>query len=470
MKAEVKVPEVGESITEGIIVEWHKKDGEYVRADEPLFELETDKITMTVTAEAAGRLSIQVPVETTVEIGQVVATIDTGAQPPAEAAVVEAPAAAETAPSPAVEGAAIAPVAAAPAAPAAQPPPPTPEAPPITPRAGADQLAEKLAGEPDLEALAPAVRRLVVEHGVDPRLIPGTGKGGRITKEDVLAFLAAPPPGAPKGAEPAPESAPAQVVPAATGVMAPAAGAVAPGQAAPGVQPRQVRRKMSSLRQRVAERLVAAQQTAAILTTFNECDMTDLLAMRARYKESFEKRHGIRLGIMSFFVKAAVDALKTVPAVNNQIDGDEIVENHYYDIGVAVSTERGLVVPVIREADRKSFAEIELAIADAAARAREGKLTLDELMGGTFTISNGGVFGSMLSTPILNPPQSGILGMHAIKKRPVAVGEDGRIEVRPMMYLALSYDHRLVDGRESVTFLKRLVEVIENPERLLLQI
>ncbi|MBN2490331.1 MAG: 2-oxoglutarate dehydrogenase complex dihydrolipoyllysine-residue succinyltransferase [Planctomycetes bacterium] len=302
-----------------------------------------------------------------------------------------------------------------------------------------------------MEDHAPSVRRMLQEYGIDPSSIAGTGKDGRITKEDVVRVLntgkVAPPP--PPPASP-PPSAPASAPPA------PAAGA------------RQTRRPMTSLRKRVAERLVKSQQTAAILTTFNEADMGAVLALRARYKERFEKRHGIRLGIMSFFVKAVVDALQTVPALNAQIDGDDIVQNPFFDIGVAVGTEQGLVVPVLRDADRLGFAEIELKIADFARRARERKLELAELAGGCYTISNGGVYGSLLSTPILNPPQSGILGLHAIKKRPVVV--DDRVEIRPMMYLAQSYDHRLIDGSEAVTFLKRVVECVENPERMLLDI
>jgi 2-oxoglutarate dehydrogenase E2 component (dihydrolipoamide succinyltransferase) len=416
MIAEITVPEVGESITEGVLVEWMQEDGELVRSEDPLFELETDKITMTIAAQHSGKLAIQVPAESTVQVGQVVGTIDTDAADEEAAAAPQEPAlpAAEPAakPEPAAE-------------PAAEPAPATEPA-------------------ADLDDLAPAVRRLVAEHGLDPASIQGTGKGGRLTKEDVLRRLSdgeQEPQGA-GGAPPASPSAPRQEV-------------------------REERTKMSTLGRRMAERLVQAQQTAAILTTFNEADMTNVMAMRARFRGDFEQRHGVRLGFMSFFVKAAVDALQKVPIVNARIDGEEIVKQHFYDIGVAVSTPHGLVVPVVRDADRLSFAELEAAIADLAGKARDRKLTLDQLTGGTFTISNGGVYGSLLSTPILNTPQSAILGMHAIKKRPAVVGD--QVLARPMMYLALSYDHRLVDGEQAVTFLRRIVECIEDPERMMLQ-
>jgi len=450
MTVEVKVPSVGESVEEGLLAEWLKGDGEAVAADEPLYVLETDKVTMTVNAEAAGRLEIVVPAGETVRVGQVVARIDpdaAGSTPPREEA---APAAGHAA------GSAT--------------PPPVPEAPhpepgpPLTVPAGAPQAAAKLEAAAHL---SPAVRRLVLERGLDPARIPATGPGGRITKEDVLRHLqeldaarTAPAAEAPGPAEPAG---------AATAAAEEAAPATARAAAGAG-RPRQTRRKMSPLRLRLAERLVQAQRTAAMLTTFNEADMSRVLELRARWREAFEREHGVRLGLMSFFVKAAVRALQDHPEVNAFIEGDEIVTNHYYDIGIAVSTERGLVVPVLRDADRLSFAGIERGIATLAERARTGKLTLYDLAGGVFTITNGGVFGSLLSTPILNPPQSAILGMHAIQKRPVVVGPDDRIEVRPMMYLALSYDHRLIDGREAVAFLRRIVECLEDPERLLLEV
>ena len=419
MAEEVKIPEVGESITEGFLAEWSQPDGSIVRAEDPLLVLETDKITMTVNAEHSGKLSIVVAEGETVEVGQVVATIDT------EVTATASPA--ESVPSPTNEPA----------------PDPVPELP-----------AQPTAPTADHGHLSPAVQRLVLEHHLDPSTIEGTGKGGRILKGDVIRHLEA-------GKAGAPPPQPGEV-----------SNAVEPEPPRP--QPvalpdqRQTRAPMSRLRQRLAERLVEVQQTAAILTTFNETDMSRVLALRADYKEEFKKKHDIGLGFMSFFVKAAVDALKTVPAVNAYIDGDEIVTNHYYDIGVAVSTDKGLVVPVVRDADRLTMAEIEVSIADLAGRAHERRLELSDLTGAVFTISNGGVFGSLLSTPILNPPGSGILGMHTIQKRPVAVGDE--IEIRPMMYLAMSYDHRIIDGREAVTFLKRICECIENPERMLLEI
>ena len=419
MPVEIKIPEVGESITEGVLVEWSVSDGALVAVEDQLLVLETDKITMNVTAENAGRLKILVAEGETVEVGQVVGTIDTTAAAdeharPAEQAL-QSPAAPEVA-------------AAAPQTP------------------------------PEITGLSPAVQRMVLEHGVDPTEIVGTGKDGRILKGDVIRFVesrtaepqAAPPTAAltpPPAAPPKPAATPSP--PVATG-------------------DRQTRAPMSRLRQRLAERLVEVQHNAAILTTFNEVDMSAVMNLRAAYKEEFKKRHGIGLGFMSFFVKATVDALKTVPGVNAYIEGDEVVTNHYYDIGVAVSTDKGLVVPVVRDADRLSMAGIEAGIADLATRAQERRLELSDLTGAVFTISNGGVFGSLLSTPILNPPGSAILGMHSIQKRPVAV--DDEVVIRPMMYLAMSYDHRIIDGREAVTFLKRVKECIENPERMMLEI
>jgi 2-oxoglutarate dehydrogenase E2 component (dihydrolipoamide succinyltransferase) len=430
MPVEIKIPEVGESITEGILVEWSKPNGGLVAVDDPLLVLETDKITLTVNSEHAGILTTLIGEGETVEVGQVVATIDTDAS----GAAVEI-ADDESAPETIV-------------APASSPAPQTAIEPPA-------QQTEEAVGS----ALSPAVRRLVVEHSVDPTAIDGTGKGGRILKGDVLRFLetrsaAAAPEAAQTTPEPntaaVPETAPVTLQPAAT-----------PTQ-------RQTRTPMSRLRQRLAERLVQVQQSAAILTTFNEADMSNIIALRKAYKEPFKKRHSVGLGFMSFFVKATVDALKTVPEVNAFIEGDEIVANHYYDIGVAVSTDKGLVVPVVRDADRLSMAEIEVSIADLALRAQERRLELSDLSGAVFTISNGGVFGSLLSTPILNPPGSAILGMHSIQKRPVVI--DDEVVARPMMYLALSYDHRIIDGREAVTFLKRIVDCIEDPDRLLLEV
>jgi 2-oxoglutarate dehydrogenase E2 component (dihydrolipoamide succinyltransferase) len=411
MIVEIKVPEVGESITEGVLVAWSAEDGQQVAMDDPLFELETDKITLTVQAVAAGRLSVGVPAGEKVRVGQVVGTIDT------DAAATKAP----------------------------QPP-----ARPAPAEATPAEAAPALGPADHAEALSPAVRRLVAEHQLDPGQISASGKGGRLTKEDVLRHLE-------RGAAP-----PAEAPPAPAPAPAPAA------KPADGAGRQETRRPMSSLRQRIAERLVAAQHTAAMLTTFNEADMSQVIALRERHRDDFEKRHGVRLGFMSFFVRAALEALRELPVVNSRIDGESIVEPQYHDIGVAVATDFGLVVPVIRDADRLSFAEIERVIADFARRARDRKLELNELVGGTFTISNGGVYGSLLSTPILNPPQSGILGLHAIKKRPVVV--DDQIAIRPMMYLAMSYDHRLVDGRDAVTFLKKIVECIEHPERIWLDL
>jgi 2-oxoglutarate dehydrogenase E2 component (dihydrolipoamide succinyltransferase) len=419
MAVEVKIPEVGESITEGFLAEWLQADGAVVAVEDPLLVLETDKITMNVSAEHAGALQILVAEGETVEVGQVVATIDTDAAE-SSAAPPKIPAA---------------PPSATPQQPASEP------APPAAPATGQ---------APSHDSLSPAVQRLVLEHDLDPEAIQGTGKGGRILKGDVIRFLESSTAVAPDSEPPTAEPERPRPQPVAL-----------PDQ-------RQTRAPMSRLRQRLAERLVEVQQTAAILTTFNEADMSRVMALRSEYKEEFKERHQIGLGFMSFFVKATVDALKTVPEVNAYIEGDEIVTNHYYDIGVAVSTGKGLVVPVVRDADRLTMAGIEVSIADLAQRAQERRLELSDLSGAVFTISNGGVFGSLLSTPILNPPGSAILGMHSIQKRPVAVGDD--IAIRPMMYLALSYDHRIIDGREAVTFLKRIVECIENPERLFLEI
>ncbi len=422
MPVEIKIPEVGESITEGVLVEWSAVDGAMVGVEDQLLVLETDKITMNVTAEQAGRLKILVAEGETVEVGQVVGTIDTEA-------AAEAPAKPDDQSSPG-------------------------------PREPAKATAEAAAPPtpPEVSGLSPAVQRMVLEHGVDPAAIDGTGKDGRILKGDVIRFVENRPTEPPAAPEKTTASEPASAPPK------PAARPSAPAAAGD----RQTRAPMSRLRQRLAERLVEVQRNAAILTTFNEADMSAVMNLRAAYKEEFKKRHGIGLGFMSFFVKAAVDALKTVPGVNAYIEGDEIVTNHYYDIGVAVSTDKGLVVPVIRDADRLTMAGIEAGIADLATRAQDRRLELSDLTGAVFTISNGGVFGSLLSTPILNPPGSAILGMHSIQKRPVAI--DDEIVIRPMMYLAMSYDHRIIDGREAVTFLKRIVECIENPERMMLEI
>jgi 2-oxoglutarate dehydrogenase E2 component (dihydrolipoamide succinyltransferase) len=423
MSVDVTIPEIGESITEGFLAEWSQSDGAVVEAEAPLLVLETDKITMNVTAEVAGKLEILVAEGETVEVGQVVAKIDTDAAADAPAAAPSAQPEIREVPAPAAE--------------------PEPSDPP-------DASAE-------LASLSPAVRRLVEEHDLDPSEIEGTGKGGRILKGDVLAFIDRPRP------EPAPEPAPG---PKAVETAPPKP--IPMPTRAPDPGERQTRKPMSRLRMRLAERLVEVQQTTAMLTTFNEVDMSAVMELRARYKEGFADTYGVKLGFMSFFVKAVVDALKTVPEVNAFIEGDEIVTNHYYDIGIAVSSEQGLVVPVIRDADRLSMAEIEAAIAELADKARNRTLELADLSGAVFTITNGGIFGSMLSTPILNPPGSAILGMHAITKRPVVV--DDEIAIRPMMQLAVSYDHRIIDGKEAVTFLKRIVDCLEDPQRMLLEI
>jgi len=415
--AEVKIPEVGESITEGILVEWLAADGAMVKVDTPLFVLETDKITMDVVSEVAGKLAIQVAAGETVAIGQTVGLIDTAAT------------AGDTAQ--AAPGGTVSEAAAAAPGPVA-------------------------AGE--AHDLAPAVRRLVTEYGLDPAAVQGSGKGGRITKEDVLAHLET-------KRSPAAPASPAMfdAAPLETPVPAQPPRPSGPVTSADG---RETREPMTSLRKRVAERLLLAQQSAAILTTFNELDMSAVMALRRSKQEAFQQKFGIKLGFMSFFIKGTVEALKAVPVINARIEGNEIVHNHYFDIGVAVGTDRGLVVPVIRNADQLSYDGVEKTIADLAGRARDRKLTLNDLSGGVFSVSNGGIYGNMMSTPIINPPQSGILGMHAIKKRAVVV--DDEIVVRPMMYVALSYDHRQVDGKEAVTFLKAIIDYVENPDPALL--
>ncbi len=413
MAVEIVVPALGESVTEATVAKWLKSAGDAVAVDDPLVELETDKVSVEVNAKAAGVLSeIVADAGAEVEVGSVLGRIDESGKAAAKPAEKLAEKPAEKAPAPAP--------AAAPAPQAAKP-------------ADADM------------ALAPAVRKLVDDNALDATKIPATGKDGRLTKGDVLAYLE-------KGV-PAPAAAPAAAV-AST--------------AARDAGPREEKVKMSRLRRRIAERLKEAQNTAAMLTTFNEADMSAVLALRAKLQDSFVKKHGIKLGFMSFFVKSCMVALKEIPEVNAEISGDDIIYKNHYDIGVAVGTESGLMVPVLRDADTKSFAEIEAEIVDLAKRARDGKLGIDDLTGGTFTITNGGIYGSLLSTPILNPPQSGILGMHSIQKRPIAVGDE--IKIRPMMNLALSYDHRMVDGREAVTFLVRVKECIEAPERILLDI
>ena len=420
--ADIKVPTLGESVTEATVAKWFKKVGDAVAQDEPVVELETDKVTVEVRAESAGTLSeITAPEGSEVSVGAILGAIGAaGAAAPAKKA--EAP---KAAPAKAEAPKAAAPAPAAAPAKAAPPPPPA-----AKPAAAPQSL-------PSDYPLAPSVRHLVDEHGLDPKKIPSSGKSGRLTKADVLVYLASGPDRATK--------------------------AVVPDRG-----PAEERVKMTRLRKRIAERLKEAQNTAAMLTTFNEADMSAVMALRNKFKDSFEKKHGVKMGFMSFFAKACVAALKELPASNGEIQGDELVYKNYYDIGVAVGTPQGLVVPVVRNADLKSFAEIEAEISGLGRKAREGKLTIEDMTGGTFTITNGGIYGSMLSTPILNTPQSGILGMHNIKQRAVVL-DDGSIVARPMMYLALSYDHRIVDGREAVTFLVRVKEALEDPSRLLIE-
>lgn len=421
MSVEIKVPALGESVASATVARWMKKPGEAVAADEPVVELETDKVTVEVPSPAAGVIESVVAAEgAEVEVGAVLGTIAAGA-----ASVAAKPASPSAA------------VAAAPAPAAAEARPPL-----------------------------PAAAKLMAEAGLASGSVTGTGKAGQVTKADVLKVIeggATPRPSPVAAPVPAPKPAPA-LAPAPTPTPTPAP---APAPAAPGA--RTVRRqRMTRLRQTIARRLKEAQNTAAILTTFNEIDMSAVIALRARYREPFEKRHGVRLGLMGFFVKACVAALREFPAVNAAIEGEEIVFHDYIDIGIAVSAPSGLVVPVLRNAETLSIAEIERAIAEFGRRARDGTLTLEDMAGGTFSITNGGVFGSLLSTPILNPPQSAILGMHKIEDRPVAVA--GKVEIRPMMYVALSYDHRIIDGREAVSTLVRIKEAIEAPERLLLEV
>ena len=410
MSIEVKIPAVGESITSGVVSVWHKKSGDFVNAGEPLFTLETDKVSTEITAEKAGLLETIVNEGQEVKIGEVVATIDDSKSAPAKKS--ESPSSRS---SPSGRGGREAPV---------------------------------RESQPDAP-LSPAVRRIVEEEHVDPASVRGTGKDGRLTKGDVLT---------------------AAENKSAGEAVSPGKPTASPTEQRVSAQDRQsadgrfTRRKMSPLRRKIAAQLVMAQHTAAILTTFNEYDMSAVQELRKKSQEAFTKKNGVKLGFMSFFIKAVVEGLKVVPNLNGRIEDEDFIENHFYDIGVAVGTERGLVVPVVRDADKKSFADLESDIANYAAKAREGKLKIEDLQGGTFTISNGGVYGSLLSTPILNPPQSGILGMHKIMDRPVAL--DGQVAIRPMMYLALSYDHRAIDGKEAVAFVIKVKECIEDPKKL----
>jgi|TARA_R110002126_G_scaffold10841_21_gene49879 2-oxoglutarate dehydrogenase E2 component (dihydrolipoamide succinyltransferase) len=412
MATEVTVPVLGESITEATLGEWLKQPGDAVAADEPIASLETDKVALEVPAPEAGVMGEhKVAVGDTVEVGAVIATIEAGSGSAAKSA--PAPAQAKDEPK-------------------------------------AEAKPESKTDEPDASiTLSPSVRRLVLEHGVDPSQISGTGKDGRLTKADVEDYVKS-------GAQKAPAAEQA------------AAGSASPAPAAPSGHRNEERVRMTRLRQTVARRLKEAQDTAALLTTFNDVDMSAVIETRGKYKDLFAKKHGVKLGFMGFFVKAACMALKDVPSVNAQIDGEEIVYHDYADISVAVSAPNGLVVPVIRNAEAMSFADVENTIGDFGKRAKDGTLTMADMQGGTFTISNGGVFGSLMSTPIINPPQSAVLGLHRIEDRAVVV--DGEVVVRPMMYMALSYDHRLIDGREAVTFLVRIKEAIEDPARLLIDL
>jgi len=409
VSVEVKIPAVGESISSGIVSVWHKKSGDFVNAGDALFTLETDKVSTEISAETAGVLDTIVSEGQEVKIGEVVATIDDSKKAPEAAPAEKKKEKTET-------------------------------------KAAEKSGASSKGGQQTAGAasLSPAVRRIVDEEHLDPAKISGTGPGGRLTKADALAAAQ----NRGRGEQTSDKE------PATAG---PSVG----GQSADG---RFVRKKMSPLRRKIAAQLVMAQHTAAILTTFNECDMSAVQDLRVKSQDAFTKKHGVKLGFMSFFIKASVEALKAVPVVNGRIEDEDFIQNNFYDIGVAVGTERGLVVPIVRDADKKSFADLERDIADYATKAREGKLKIEDLTGGTFTISNGGVYGSLLSTPILNPPQSGILGMHKIMPRPIAV--DGKVEVRPMMFIALSYDHRAIDGKEAVTFLIKVKECIEDPKKL----
>ncbi len=469
MTYEVRIPEIGESVTEALILRWIKQPGEAIGRDDPLVELETDKVTVEMPCPVAGVLSEIVCAEgETVPIGAVIARIEEGAVAAASPGAAPSAAVAATEATAAEEAQGDLLAGARPAAPSAPPPPapaaePTPPAP--VPAAEAQRAVEPAAAEE--RRILPAARRLIAEHGLDASLIPSTGKGGRLLKSDVAAWLAAREEEPEPSAEAAPEtaaSAPATPSPPAQ----PAPPAAAPSAAAAAGERAEERVPMTPIRRRIAERLVEAQQQAALLTTFNEIDMSAVMDFRRRYRDAFSERHEVRLGFLSFFVKAAVDALRRFPRLNAEITGTDIIYRNFYDIGIAVSTDRGLMVPVLRSAERMSFAEIESSIGDFAGRARTGRIRLDELEGGTFTITNGGIFGSLLSTPIINPPQSGVLGLHAIQQRPVVV--DGEVVVRPMMYVALSYDHRIVDGREAVTFLVRIKEAIEDPARMLIEV
>jgi 2-oxoglutarate dehydrogenase E2 component (dihydrolipoamide succinyltransferase) len=435
MATDVKIPSVGESITSGVVSTWHKKSGEFVNEGEALFTLETDKVSTEIVAEKAGLLETKVPEGQEVKIGEVVAIIDDSKAP---AEVKKAP-----------EGKKAEKPREKTKEPAEKEKEREPEERPAEKKEAVAAGAARAGpgSPPAATTLSPAVRRIVEEEKLEPEKIRGTGEGGRLTKGDVLAA--------------AQQRGKADLSAVA---LAKTEKKIEAREVEPSGDGRFTRKKMSPLRRKIAQQLVMAQHTAAILTTFNECDMSVVQELRRKKQDEFTKKNGVKLGLMSFFVKACIEALKAVPVVNGHIEDDDFVQNNFYDIGVAVSTERGLVVPVVRDADKKSFADLERDIADYASRARDGKLKIEDLQGGTFTITNGGVYGSLFATPILNPPQSGILGMHKIMPRPVAV--DAKMEIRPMMYLALSYDHRAIDGKEAVTFLIKVKECIEDPKKL----
>lgn len=440
MTIEIRVPQLPESVADATLVAWHKQPGDAVSRDENLADLETDKVVLEVPAPLNGVIKeIRIQSGTTVTSGQVLAIFDesgTAAAPPAASAPAGGSSGAKAAASEAAPKAAVA------------------------------------AAATDVEKLSPSVRRLIEENKLDPGAIPASGKDGRLTKSDVVEFLEKQGNGAASASTTAAGTAPAGA--ASAGVIQPAGASSGAGTASPAAKPTapgaraQSRVPMTRLRQRVAQRLVEAQSTQALLTSFNEVDLGAVMELRTRYKDRFEKEHGVKLGFMSFFVKAAIEALKKFPVINASVDGNDIIYHEYYDIGVAVSTDRGLMVPIVRDADTKSFADIEKEIAQYAKKAREGTIAIEDLTGGTFTITNGGVFGSLLSTPIVNAPQSAILGMHKTQERPMVV--NGQIAIRPMMYLAVTYDHRIIDGREAVQFLVAIKEGLEDPGRMLLGI
>jgi 2-oxoglutarate dehydrogenase E2 component (dihydrolipoamide succinyltransferase) len=432
MPVEIKVPSVGESITEGVLSRWLKKDGELVRADEPVLELETDKATTEIAAPVSGKLIATAAEGKTVTIGEVLGRIEEAEVPS------KSPDRSQPGPSKEEKGG------------DGFKPKQPPEKKPLDGSKAPPEVDATGSAAPTETPLSPAARHLIEEKGIGLERIAGTGRGGRITKEDVLTHIQG-------GQAKSTGDGLVRTTPAAPPMPSASAGGA-----------RETRQRMSAIRQRIADRLVASQKSTATLTTFNEADLSAVIALRTEFKDRFREKHGVGLGFMSFFVKAAVESLRAFPLLNARIDGPDIVSHHYYNIGVAVSTEKGLMVPVLHDADRMTFAEIEKRLAELTQKAREGKIVVPDLQSGTFTITNGGVFGSLLSTPILNPPQVAILGMHAIQNRPVAVKD--QVVIRPMMYLALSYDHRLIDGREAVLFLVHLKECIENPARLFLEV